>query len=70
MKTESESVSHSVVSDSATPRTVACQAPPSMEFFRQEYWSGLSFLTPGNLPDPRIKPGSPTLAGTFLPSEP
>ena len=41
---ESEGVSHSVVSDSATPRTVACQAPLFMGFSRQEYWSGLHFL--------------------------
>ena len=40
--------------------TVACQAPLSMEFFRQEYWSGLPFPTPG-YPDPGIKPGSPAL---------
>ena len=38
--------------------TVACQAPLSMEFSRQEYWSGLPFLTPGDLPDPEIKPRS------------
>ena len=49
-------VSHSVVSDSATPQTVACQAPLSMEFSRQEYWSGLPHPPPGDLPDPGIKP--------------
>ena len=38
----------------ATPWTVAYQAPPSMEFSRQEYWSGLPFLSPGDLPDPGI----------------
>ena len=38
----------------ATPWTVAHQAPPSMEFSRQEYWSGLPFPSPGDLPDPRI----------------
>ena len=43
-----------------TPRTVACQASLSMGFPRQEYWSRLLFLTPGDLPDPRIKPASPT----------
>ena len=54
-------VSGSVVSDSANPWTVAHQAPLSMEFSRQEYWSGLSFSSPGNLPDPGIEPGSPAL---------
>ena len=41
--------------------TVAYQAPPSMGFSRQEYWSGLSFPSPGDLPDPGIETGSPTL---------
>ena len=54
----------------ATLWTVAHQAPPSMEFSRQEYWSGLSFLSPGDLPDPWIKLGSPTLQADALPSEP
>ena len=44
-----------------TLRTVALQAPLSMDFFRQEYWSGLPFPSPGDLLDPGIKPGSPTL---------
>ena len=48
---EMESVSHSVVSDSATPWTVARQAPLSMGFPRQESWSGLPFPSPGDLPD-------------------
>ena len=39
----------------ATPWTVAYQAPPSMEFSRQEYWSGLPFPSPGDLPDPGMK---------------
>ena len=43
----------------ATPWTVAHQAPLSMEFSRQEYWSGLPFPSPGYLPNPGIKPGSP-----------
>ena len=43
----------------ATPWTVAYQAPPSMGFSRQEYWSGLPFPSPGDLPDPGIEPGSP-----------
>ena len=42
----------------ATPGTVACQARLSVDFSRQEYWSGLLFSTPGDLPDPRIKPVS------------
>ena len=41
--------------------TVACQAPLSMEFSRQVYWSRLSFPSPGDLPDPGIEPGSPAL---------
>ena len=45
----------------ATPWTVAYQVPPSMGFSRQEYWSGLPFPSPGDLPDPGIKPWSPTL---------
>ena len=43
----------------ATLWTVACQAPLSMGFSRQEYWSGLRFPSPGDLPEPGIKPGSP-----------
>jgi len=54
----------------ATPCTVACQAPPSMGFSRQEYWSGLPFPSPGDLPNPGIKPRSPTLQADYLPSEP
>ena len=45
----------------ATPWTVAYKAPPSMEFSRQEYWSGLPFPSPGDLPHPGIEPGSPAL---------
>ena len=54
----------------ATPWTVACQAPPSMGFSRQEYWSGLPFPSPGDLPYPGIEPGSPALQADSLPSEP
>ena len=54
----------------ATPWTVAYQAPPSMGFSRQECWSGLPFPSPGDLPDPGIKPGSPVLQADALPSEP
>ena len=58
----------SVVSDSVTLWTVAHQAPLSVEFSRQEYWSQLPFPTPGDLPDPGIEPkspASPALAGGF-----
>ena len=44
-----------------TPWTVACQAPLSMRFPRQEYWSGLPFPAPGDIPNPRIEPQSPAL---------
>ena len=54
----------------ATPWTVAYQAPPSMEFSRQEYWSGLPFPSPGDLPGPGIEPGSLALQADALPSEP
>ena len=54
----------------ATPWTVAYQAPVSMGFSRQEYWSGLPFPSPGDLPDPGIKPGSPALQADTLTSEP
>ena len=54
----------------ATPWTVACQAPPTMGFSRQEYWSGLLFPFPGNFPDPGIGPESPELQASALPSEP
>ena len=50
--------------------TVAYQAPPSMWFSRQEYWSGLPFPSPGDLPNPGIESGSPTLQADTLPSEP
>ena len=52
-----------------TPCTVACQALLSMEFSRQEYWSGLPFPFPGDLPDPRIEPKSPALQADSLPTE-
>ena len=62
--------SRSVMSNSATPWTEAYQAPPSMGFSRQECWSGLPFPSPGDLPDPGIKPGSPSLQAEALLSEP
>ena len=67
---EVKSVSHSDVADSATLRTVAGQAPLSMELSRQENWSGLTFPSPEDLPDPGIKPGSSALKADSLPSEP
>ena len=54
----------------ATSWTVAYQAPPSMGFSRQEYWSGLPFPSPGDLPNSGIKPGSPALQADALTSEP
>ena len=54
----------------ATPWTVAYQVPPSMGFSRQEYWSGLPFPSPGDLPDPGIEPGSPAFQADALTSEP
>jgi len=57
----------------AIPWIVAHQAPLYMEFSRQEYWSGLPFPTPGDLPDPRIEPvylASPAMAGRFFTTVP
>ena len=54
----------------ATPWTVAHQASLSMGFSRQEYWSGLPFPSPGDLPDPETKPRSPALQADTLTSEP
>ena len=55
------------MSDSLRPH--ACHFPLSMEFSRQEYWSGLPFPSPEDLPDPGIEPGSPVLQADSLPSE-
>ena len=63
---KSESVSCSVVS----AWTITPQAPLSMEFSGQEYWSELPFPPPGHLPDPGIEPGSPALKADSLSSEP
>ena len=52
-----------------TPWAVAPQAPPSVGFSRQKYWSGLPFPSPGDLPDPGIKPRSPMLQADSLPTE-
>ena len=54
----------------ATPWTVAYQAPPSMGFSRQEYWSGVPFPSPGDLSNPRIKPASPSFQADALTAEP
>ena len=68
VKVKMKSLSH--VQLFVTPRTVAYQAPPSMVFSRQEYWSGLPFTSPGDLPDPGIEPGFSTLQTGALPSDP
>ena len=60
---------HSVESNSAIPQTVAHRAALSMGFSRQEYWSGLSFPSPEDLPNPGIEPGSPALQADSLPFE-
>ena len=63
--------SRSVVSDSfVTPWTAACQGPLSMGFSSPEYWSGLPFPSPGDLPRPGIEPTSPALVGGFFTTEP
>ena len=54
----------------ATSWTIHCQAPPSMRLSKQLFWNGLSFPSPGDLPDPGIEPTSPALAGKFLTTEP
>ena len=54
----------------ATLWTVAYRGPPSMGFSRQEYWSGLPFPSPGDRPNPGIKPGSPILQADSLSTEP
>ena len=59
-------VAQSVFSDSAIPWTVALQAPLFIEFSRQEYWSGKPYTSPGDLPNPGIKPRSPALQANFL----
>ena len=59
-------LSHSGLSNSVTPWTVAPQAPLSMGFPRQDYWSGQPFLSPGDLPDPGNEPGFPALQADLL----
>ena len=68
LKVKVKSLSH--VQLFATPWTVAHQAPLSVGFSRQEYWSGLPFPSPGDLPNPGIKRGSPALKADALTSEP
>ena len=70
LSVESESQSHSPIQLFVTPWTVACLAPLSMKFSRQEYWSGLPFPSAGDLPNPDIEPGSPALQADSLPTEP
>ena len=70
MKSESESEVVQSCPTLVTPWTVAHQAPPSMGFSRQEYWSGLPFPSPGDLPNPGIEPRSLTLQVDALTSEP
>ena len=70
MRFEVKWKSFSCVQLFATPWTVACQAPLSMEFSRQEYWGGLPFPIPEDIPNPGIKPGSPILQADSLLSEP
>ena len=65
---QSKTLSH--VQLFVSPWTVAYQAPPSMGFSRQEYWSGLPFPSPGDLPDSGIEPRSPALQADALPFEP
>ena len=69
MARELKSVCFLCVQLFATPRTVAHQAPLSMGFFRQEYWSALPFPSPEDLPYPGIQPRSPSLKADSLPSE-
>ena len=68
MEVEVKSLNH--VQLFAAPWTVAYQALPCMKFSMQEYWSGLPFPSPGDLPDPGIELGSPTFQADALPSEP
>ena len=63
-------LSHSVMSESATPWTAAHQAPLSMDFSRQEHWTGLPCPPPGDLPNLGTEPRSPTLQADSLLSEP
>ena len=72
MEQEEAEITGGIVTESCptlvTPWSVAHQAPLSMGFYRQDYWSGLSFPSPGDLPDPGIEPGSPQLPAGSLPT--
>ena len=59
----------SVMPDSLTPWSIVHQAPLSMEFSRQEYWNRFPFPSPGDLPNPEIKPASPAIQVDSLPYE-
>ena len=61
---------HCNCSSIRTPWIIAYQAPRSMGFSRQEYWSGVPLPSPGDVPNPGIEPGSPALQADALPSEP
>ena len=67
---EKGKATHSSILAWRIPWTVAYQAPPSMRFSRQEYWSGLPFPSPEDLPDPGIEPRSPAFQADALTSEP
>ena len=67
---EKEMATHSSILAWKIPWTITYQAPLSMGFSRQEYWSRLPFSSPGDVPDPRIEPRSPALQADSLPSEP
>ena len=66
---EKEMATHSNIHAWKIPWTVACQATLFMGFFRQEYWSGLPFPSPGELSHPGTEPASPALVGGFLTAE-
>ena len=71
LESESESEVAQLCPTLCNPKDyIVHQAPPSMGFSRQEYWSGLPFPSPGNLPDPGMEPRSPTLQADALTSEP
>ena len=53
----------------ATPQTMACQIPQSMGFPKQEYWSGLPFPSPGDVPDPGVEPAPPALVDGYFTTE-
>ena len=69
-KKKDEAISRSVLSPFVTPWTVACQAPLSMGFSRQEYWSFVPFSPPGDLHDLGIEPSSLALQANSLPAKP